>query len=34
MNLEYVLAAVLFVAMVTTLVVLWRREHPRKHPTD
>jgi len=25
--LEYLLAAVLFVAMITTLVYLWKREH-------
>jgi hypothetical protein len=25
--LEYLLAAVLFVAMITTLVFLWKREH-------
>jgi hypothetical protein len=25
---EYLIAAVLFVAMVTTLVYLWKREHP------
>jgi hypothetical protein len=34
MNLDYVLAAVLFVFMVTVLLVLWRREHPRRKPTD
>jgi hypothetical protein len=27
---DYLLAAVIFVFMVTVLVVLWRREHPRK----
>jgi hypothetical protein len=26
--LDYLLAAVLFVAMITTLVYLWKREHP------
>jgi len=25
--LDYILAAVLFVAMITTLVFLWKREH-------
>jgi len=25
--LEYLLAAILFVAMITTLVYLWKREH-------
>ena len=34
MNLDYVLAAVLFVFIVTVLLVLWRREHPRKRSTD
>jgi len=34
MNLDYVLAAVLFVFMATVLLTLWRREHPRKRPTD
>jgi hypothetical protein len=34
MNLDYVVAAVLFVFMVTILLVLWRREHPRAKPTD
>ena len=34
MNLDYVLAAVLFVFMVTVLLVLWRREHPRNRSTD
>jgi hypothetical protein len=34
MNLDYVLAAVLFVFIVTVLLVLWRREHPRKGRTD
>jgi hypothetical protein len=27
---DYLLAAVIFVFMVTVLVVLWKREHPRK----
>jgi len=27
---DYLLAAVIFVFMVTVLVVLWRREHPPK----
>jgi hypothetical protein len=27
---DYVFAAVIFVFIVTVLVVLWRREHPRK----
>jgi len=27
---DYLVAAVLFVFMVTVLVVLWKREHPRK----
>ncbi len=34
MNLDYVLAAVLFVFIVTILLVLWRREHPRRKPVD
>jgi hypothetical protein len=34
MNLDYVLAAVIFVFIVTVLLVLWRREHPRNRPTD
>jgi len=25
---DYVVAAILFVAMLTTLVYLWKREHP------
>jgi hypothetical protein len=25
---EYLIAAILFVAMITTLVYLWKREHP------
>jgi hypothetical protein len=25
---DYLIAAVLFVAMITTLVYLWKREHP------
>ena len=25
---DYLIAAVLFVAMVTTLIYLWKREHP------
>ncbi len=29
MNLEYAGGAVLFIAMITVLYVLWRREHPR-----
>jgi len=27
---DYLVAAILFVFMVTVLVVLWRREHPPK----
>jgi hypothetical protein len=27
---DYLVAAILFVFMVTVLVVLWKREHPRK----
>jgi hypothetical protein len=27
---DYLLAAIIFVFIVTVLVVLWRREHPRK----
>jgi hypothetical protein len=27
---DYLLAAIIFVFMVTVLVVLWRREHPPK----
>jgi hypothetical protein len=27
---DYLLAALLFVFMVVVLVVLWKREHPRK----
>ena len=34
MNLDYVMAAVLFVFIVAILLVLWRREHPRRKPTD
>jgi hypothetical protein len=29
MNLEYLGAAALFIAMITVLYLLWRREHPR-----
>jgi hypothetical protein len=28
--LNYVLSAVIFVCIVTVLVVLWKREHPKK----
>jgi hypothetical protein len=28
-NLEYIGAAILFIAMITVLYLLWRREHPR-----
>jgi hypothetical protein len=28
--LDYVLSAVIFVFIVTVLVVLWKREHPKK----
>jgi hypothetical protein len=28
-NLEYIGAAILFIAMITGLYLLWRREHPR-----
>ena len=31
---NYVLAAVLFVFIVTVLLVLWRREHLRERSTD
>jgi len=27
---DYLVASIIFVFMVTVLVVLWRREHPRK----
>jgi hypothetical protein len=27
---DYLLAAIIFVFMVTVLIVLWRREHPPK----
>jgi hypothetical protein len=27
---DYLLAAIIFVFIVTVLVVLWRREHPKK----
>jgi hypothetical protein len=27
---DYLLAAIIFVFIVTVLVVLWKREHPRK----
>jgi hypothetical protein len=27
---EYLLAAIIFVFIVTVLVVLWKREHPKK----
>jgi hypothetical protein len=27
---DYLLAAVIFVFIVTVLIVLWKREHPRK----
>jgi hypothetical protein len=29
--LDYVLAAVIFVFIVTVLVILWKREHPKKN---
>jgi hypothetical protein len=28
--LDYLLSAIIFVFIVTVLVVLWRREHPKK----
>jgi len=28
---DYLFAAIIFVFIVTVLVVLWRREHPKKH---
>jgi hypothetical protein len=28
---DYLLAAIIFVFIVTVLVVLWRREHPKKN---
>ncbi len=31
---DYVVAAVLIVFIVAVLLVLWRREHPRKRTTD
>jgi hypothetical protein len=34
MNLDWVAAVVLFAFIVTVLLVLWRREHPRRKPTD
>jgi hypothetical protein len=30
---DYLLAAVLFVFIVTVLVVLWKREHPGRSPS-